>query len=354
MVAACLVGGELLTVGIPIISTNEGELLRHALPTALMQEDVKVVVLDNASEDSTAQTAKDFGVRCLRLGERHSFCHAMNIAVRSVDAEAILFMQPDCFLTPGFVATVARHLDEPSVGSVAPKLVRADGPRQDQRRDTLDTAGMVVDRRRKNGLVGHGRPASAFATVAPVFGADGAAALYRRAALEDAAVGGQIFDEDLVLTRAGVPADWGSDADLAWRTRLLGWECVYEPAAVAYHVRRYSPTNRAQIAEWQRMVQFRNRYLMIIKNDPLSALLHDLPRIVTYEVAALGFSLLRERFLLRGYAEAVRVFPRMRRKRALLQRRRRERGAPRTPYGLMAPALAPSAAGAGDPGRRPA
>jgi len=338
-------GGEALTVGIPIISTNEGELLRHALPTALMQDDVEVVVLDNASEDSTAETASAFGVRYVRLAERHSFCRAMNVAVRSVQTEAILFMQPDCFLTPGFVAAVARHLEDPGVGSVAPKLIRAEGPGEERRLDALDTAGMVVDHRRKNGLVGHGQPSSAFPTTAPAFGADGAAALYRRAALEDAAVAGEIFDEDLVLTRAGVPADWGSDADLAWRTRLLGWQCVYEPAAVAYHVRRYSPTNRAHMADWQRMVQFRNRYLMMVKNDSLPTLVRDLPRIVPYEIAALGFALVRERSLLRGYGEALRLVPRMRRKRAVLQRRRRERGAPRTPYGLVPPAHGPVAAG---------
>jgi GT2 family glycosyltransferase len=330
-----------LTVGIPIISTNEGELLRHALPTALMQEDVEVVVLDNASDDDTAEAADECGVRCVRLGVRHSFCRAMNVAVRSVDADAILFMQPDCFLMPGFVAAARRHLDDPRVGSVAPKLIRTEGPREEQRLDTLDTAGMVVDRRRKNALVGHGGPSLAFSTTSPAFGADGAAALYRRETLEDVAVGGEVFDEDLVFTRAGISADWGSDADLAWRTRLLGWRCVYEPAAVAYHVRRYSPTNRLRIAEWQRMVQFRNRYLMIMKNDPVPALLRDLPRILPYELAALGFALLREPFLLRGYGEAVRHFPRMRRKRTVLQRRRRERGAPRTPYGLVPPAEAP-------------
>ena len=40
---------------------------------------------------------------------------------------------------------------------------------------------------------------------------------------------------------------WASDVDLAWRARLLGWRCVYEPRALAYHVRYYSPTTRAQL-----------------------------------------------------------------------------------------------------------
>ena len=327
-----------MKVGVSVISTNEGELLRHALPTAIAQEGVEVVVVDNASDDSTAAVAAELGVRCVRLPERHSFCRAMNASVAAVEGEALLFMQPDCFLEPGFVAAARRHLEEhPDVGSVAPKLIRTEGPHERQRLDAIDTAGMVVDRRRKNGLVGHGRPSLAFSTASEAFGADGAVALYRRSALDDAAVDGEVFDEDLVLTRAGVPADWGSDADLAWRVRLLGWRCVYEPEAVGYHIRRYSPSKRSGVAEWQRMVQFRNRYLMIVKNDPLPGLLRDLPRILGYEVVALGFALLRERHLLRGYVEAARLLPRMWRKRAALRRRRRERGLGALPYGLEPP-----------------
>jgi GT2 family glycosyltransferase len=321
-------------VAIPIISTDEGELLRYALPAALRQDEVEVTVFDNASDDTTSAIAAELGVRCIRLPERHSYCRTMNVALRSIGGEAVLMMQPDCFLEPGFVAAAVRHLADPEVGSVAPKLIRADGPDERQRLDAIDTASMIVDRRRKNNLVGHGRPAASFNTPGAAFGADGAAALYRRAALEDAIIDGQIFDEDLVVAHDGATADWGSDADLAWRLRLLGWRCVYEPAAVAYHVRRYSPTNRARMPEWHRMVQFRNRYLMMIKNDPLAALLRDLPLILPYELAALGFALLREPCLLRGYQEAAALYPKMRRKRLALQRRRRERGAPAPPYGL--------------------
>ena len=319
-----------MKVGVPVISTNEGELLRHALPTVLDQEDVEVVVLDNASEDSTAEVARELGVPCVRLDERHSFCRAMNVGLDAVGGDALLFMQPDCFLTPGFVAEARRRLAEAGVGSVAPKLIRTTGPLPEQRLDAIDTAGMVVDRRRKNNLVGHGRPSLAYARPAEAFGADGAVALYRREALEEAADEGSVFDEDLVT--------WGSDADVAWRLRVLGWRCVYEPAAVAHHIRTYSPTTRAQMAEWDRMMQFRNRYLMIAKNDPLPALLRDLPRMLAYEVLALGFVLLSERHLLRGYREVARLLPRMLSKRRGLQRRRRAKGSPAIPYGLEPPA----------------
>ena len=323
-----------MRIGIPIISTNEAELLRHCLMAAQAQDDVEVVVLDNASTDATSEVAAELGVRCVRLEQRHSFSRAMNVAVRSVDTEAVLFVQPDCFLEPGFAAAARRALQDPSVGSVAPKLIRTEGPAPGQRLDAIDTAGMSLDRRRKNGLVGHGRPALAYDTPGVAFGADGAVALYRRAALEDAAAAGQVFDEDLVVMHDGVPADWAADADLAWRVRLMGWRCAYEPAAVAHHIRRYSPSTRAAMPEWQRAVQFRNRYLMMAKNDPAGSFLRDLPRILPYELLALGFALLRERFLLRAYVDAARLLPRMLRKRRELQRGRRARGAAAPPYGL--------------------
>jgi GT2 family glycosyltransferase len=319
-----------MRVAVPVISTNEGELLRHSLPTALSQGEAEVVVFDNASDDSTADVARELGLRCVRFPERLSFCRAMNAALAEVGGDAVLFMQPDCFLTPGFLDAALARLAEPRVGSVAPKLLRTEGPALEQRLDAIDTAGMVVDRRRKNGLVGHGRPGLAYDRACEVFGADGAVALYRREALDQAAANGEVFDEDL--------AAWGSDADVAWRVRLVGWRCMYEPAAVAYHVRTYSPSTRSQMPEWDRMVQFRNRYLMIAKNDPLPALLRDLPRIAAYELLALGFALLRERHLLRAYVEAARLLPTMLRRRAELQRRRRAAGTPPPPYGLEAPA----------------
>jgi GT2 family glycosyltransferase len=313
-----------------VISTGEGDMLRHALPTALEQDVHDVVVLDNGSEDSTSEVAAGLAVRTVRLDRRHSWPQAMNVALRSVEGDAVLFMQPDCFLTPGFVERASRRLREDGVGSVAPKLVRTLGPGLDQRLDAMDTAGMSLDRRRKNGLVGHGRPALAYDRPAEAFGADGAVALYRREVLDAVAVDGQVIDEELEA--------WGSDADLAWRARLLGWRCAYEPEAVGYHVRTYSPSTRGRMPAWDRRVQFRNRYLMMIKNDPLESLLRDLPGILFYELLALGFALVREPHLLGGYLDVARLAPSMRRKRAILQRRRRERGAPPPPYGLEPPA----------------
>jgi GT2 family glycosyltransferase len=309
-----------------LLCTDEAPLLRGSVPAALAEGFDELVVVDNGSGDDSAGVAGELGARVLRLDPRVSYAAAMNAGIAALDGDALVLLQADCFVQPGFLRAVVAALGDERVGSVAPRLLRAEGPDDSDRRDEIDTAGMVVDRRRKNGLVGHGRPAAGYRRRARAFGADGAGAVYRRAALEECTVGAEVFDVDLER--------WASDADLAWRARVLGWESVYEPQAVAYHVRSYSPSTRARMSEAARRMQFRNRYLMMAKNDSGRELVRDLPWVLGYEVAAVGHVLLRERHLLGAYREAWRLLPRARRRRAVVQARRR---VPRTPFGLVPP-----------------
>jgi GT2 family glycosyltransferase len=313
-------------VTILMLSVDEASLLAHSLPAALAQG-AEVLVIDNASTDSTKTVAEEHGARYMRTRERVSYCAAINAGLAATDAEAVLLLNADCVLDPGFLAAALPRLRESGVGSVAPKLIRATGPMPAERLDVLDAAGMFVDRRRKNGLVGHGAPADSYARRAEAFGGDGAAVLYRRETLDQCAVGGEVFDEDFEL--------WAADVDLAWRARLLGWRCVYEPGARGWHMRFYSPTTRASLSEEHRRLQFRNRYLMIVKNETGRGLLRDLPIIIGYEILALGHVLLRERHLLKGYAEAFRLVPAARRRRRIIHRR--VPGIP-VPFGLRPPA----------------
>lgn len=310
-----------------MLSVDEAHLLEHSLPAAVAQPGAEVFVIDNACEDATAGVAERFGARRIRLSERRSYSAAINIGLASTDGDAVLLLNADCVLDAGFLAAAIESLrTSESIGSVAPKLVRAMGVAAGDRLQVIDTAAMTIDRRRKNGLVGHNAPASAFGTPAEAFGGDGAAVLYRRETLEACAVGGEVLDEDFEL--------WAADADLAWRARLLGWRCVYEPRAVGWHVRFYSPSTRRDLKPRHRRLQFRNRYLMLVKNETARGLARDWPWILLYEILALGHVLLREPVLLGGYVEAVRLLPRARRRRAVIQTRRVRR---RLPFGLRPP-----------------
>src|SRR3954471_23941074 len=315
-----------VTTTILLISQDRAHDLRHSLPAALAQPDAEVMVVDNASSDETGMLARDHGAEHLRLDTRVSWAAANNAGIAAAQGDSVLLLNADCFLEPGFLEAARPRLGEESVGMVTPKLVRTSGGQPSDHIDAIDCVGMVVDRRRKNNLAGHGRPSLAYDTASASFGPDGAAALYSRELLHDVAVEGKALDETF--------EKWAVDVDLAWRAQILGWRGVYEPAALAYHVRSYSPSTRAGMPERDRRIQFRNRYLMMVKNDTLQDVRADLLRIAGYEVAALGYALVRERHLLGAYGELRHLLPTARRQRREIQARRRSRATPRAPFSL--------------------
>jgi GT2 family glycosyltransferase len=312
---------------IVMLSVDEGHLLEESLPAAMAQADAEVLVVDNASTDLTETVVEACGARYMRLRDRRSYAAAINAGIAASDGEAVLLLNADCVVAGDFLEHLTRRLHDETLGSVAPKLIRASSVDPGDRLEVLDAAAMTIDRRRKNGLVGHNAPSTDYATRAEVFGADGAAVLYRRETLEACAIGGEVLDEDFEL--------WAADVDLAWRAQLLGWRAAYEPAAVGWHVRYYSPSTRTKLDPAHRRLQFRNRLLMMVKNETAGGFARDFHRIAFYEVLALGHCVLREPHLLGGYRDALRLLPAARRRRALIAPRRA--AGRRVPFGIEPP-----------------
>src|ERR1700723_300017 len=96
---------------IVILSVDEAHNLAHALPAALAQPDVDVVVVDNASTDGTAAIAAQHGAGHLRLTPRRTYAAAINEAFRQISTDdAVLLLNADCGLEPGFLAAARPHL----------------------------------------------------------------------------------------------------------------------------------------------------------------------------------------------------------------------------------------------------
>ena len=126
-----------------------------------------------------------------------------------------------------------------------------------------------------------------------VFGATGAASLFRRAALDDVAVGGEVFDERFHTFR--------EDAELAFRLRERGWEVLYEPAAVAVHRRWNLPERRRRMPPEVNYQSLKNRYLLRLTHQTWGNLFRTLPAAAARDLAALGYALLAERSSLPAY-----------------------------------------------------
>jgi GT2 family glycosyltransferase len=148
-----------------------------------------------------------------------------------------------------------------------------------------------------------------------VFGATGAAAFFRRDFINDVSIEGEFFDEEFFAYR--------EDADLAWRAQLMGWKCLYLPTAVAWHVRRVTPERRRNLPLSINWHSAKNRFLMRWKNAS-GWLWRRLFLPVTWrDLMIFGYAIVRDRRLWSAVTYWWPARGSIRRKRAIIQSRRR-------------------------------
>jgi GT2 family glycosyltransferase len=148
-----------------------------------------------------------------------------------------------------------------------------------------------------------------------VFGATAAAALYRRAMIEDISIQGEFFDPDFFVYR--------EDADVAWRAQLMGWRCIYTPTARGYHVRNVLPGNRRALPPVINMHSVKNRFLLRIKNMTPHLYRRNWLSITGRDLVVVGACLLHEHTSLRAFAYLARNWKRVWAKRREIMNRRR-------------------------------
>jgi len=308
-------------VSINILNINEKHYLGRCLEGVLVQtySPLEITVLDNGSTDGSAEFVRQHfpTVRLVENGRNLGYCAAHNKAIALTKGELVMPLNADCFLTPTFVAEMVAAIEaDEKIGAEQGKLllVRPEVATGRPPEALIDTTGIIITKSRRNFDRGQGqRDNGPFSQPGEVFGASGAAPLYKRAMLEDIKIGAEYFDESFFLYR--------EEVDLAWRARLRGWRCVYVPSAVAYHARRFSPATRRQQPRWLRRLSYRNRYLMLIKNDTWPNILRHLPHILAFEAAMLAYVFVREPHLLGALPDLLRLLPQAWRKRAIIQRR---------------------------------
>jgi GT2 family glycosyltransferase len=145
--------------------------------------------------------------------------------------------------------------------------------------DRFDNAGLLLSRRRMPQHRGSGQQDQGqFDRPDYVFGVMGAAAIYRRSMLEDIAWHGQFYDESYFM--------WYEDIDLDWRARLFGWDCLYLPLAVAYHVGDPHGHGRSRFGA---EISMRNRWMMVIANESCSSGVRHLPWLCLEELNLLRY-----------------------------------------------------------------
>lgn len=293
-----------MTTAAVLVTYNHAATVGTVLAGLAAQREAptQVVVVDNASQDGTRERLEDFArglpLEVVRWRENRGFAAAFNEGVRRSTAPWVLSVNPDCRLAPQFLTVLVQALlAHPRAGAGCGLLWRAAGEEL-RGTDVVDSAGMVMTAGGRHWDRGGGRPISpALEEPAWVFGATGAAALYRRTALEDVAYpGGEVMDEGFFAYR--------EDADLAWRMQRRGWSCLYHPQAVGYHARGFRPEEgRRGHAEINRH-SVRNRFLLRWSNADWRWHVACFPAWLLRDLVVVAACLTVERSSLPALAEA--------------------------------------------------
>lgn len=118
-------------VAVVIPSWNTRELLTECL--AALPSDVEVCVVDNASEDGSAERVEqDFPhVKLIRNAENLGFARACNQGAEATAGRYVFLLNADARTNDGVIETLAKFLDEhPAYGAAAPRLLDPDGTTQ--------------------------------------------------------------------------------------------------------------------------------------------------------------------------------------------------------------------------------
>ena len=304
-----------------IVNFNRGELLRACLTSLARQRNVtfETIVVDNGSTDGSADIAsQEFGVKVIRNRENRGFCAANNQGIARAKGEFIALLNNDAEADPDWLCELHRACSRsPEIGMAASKVLVWEDPRR------IDKVGHLIfpdgqNRGRGAGAIDEGQ----FDREEEVLWPDGCAAMYRKKMLDE--IGG--FDEDFFA--------YGDDAELGLRGRIAGWRCWYTPRAVVRHHR--GATMGKGSGARLKLIE-RNRVLLAVKLFPWRLLwlnpAYFAMRLVasaakagrgegdTAHFPGIAGKLRMVGALIAGDLAALRMLPRMLRKRRNIRRR---------------------------------
>jgi GT2 family glycosyltransferase len=308
-------------VSVLITTYNSAAHLEACLDSLRRQtyRPLDIIIVDNASTDGTRTILNKIRSECHVIfnDKNLGFAAGQNQAIRAARGQWLLSLNPDVIAAPDFIEKlVAIGEMHPEAGAVCGKLLRWNPAATPPLTNMIDSTGIYFTpslRHLDRGADEMDR--DQFSEPQFVFGATGAAALYRTYMVEDISVNGQFFDEQFFAYR--------EDADVAWRAQLLGWKCVYTPDAVAWHVRRVTPERRSELPLVINWHSVKNRFLMRAKNISWRLYARTFLPTTIRDAQVIGYSLLWDRRLASALAHVWKTRREWLAKRRAIQARRR-------------------------------
>lgn len=204
-----------------IVPTKDGrQLLERCLDSVISRStypNYEIVIIDNQSTDGSALEYMAKGPwRVIRYPHRFNYARMMNLAARSVECDALLFLNNDTeIITPEWIEALLEHAMRPEVGAVGGRLYFGDGAPQHE--GIMIGIGGWAHNTNHYGYWGRGDMTRNVSAVT------GACTMIRPSVYWR--VGGN--DERLRVAY--------NDVDICLRIRQAGYEVVYTPYAELFH-----------------------------------------------------------------------------------------------------------------------
>ena len=209
---------------------------------------VRLLYVDNASQDGSAAWVEEHfpQIEILRHEANLGFCGGNNAGARHARTQWVGFLNPDMRVAPDWLAQFARAIEDPTVDSVASRIMNWDG-------SLVDFGGSAMN------FYGYGMQ-------------EGVGAALAAPALEDRdilfACGGAMFvRRDLFLEVGGFDEDYFAffeDMDLGWRLWVLGYRVRYAGKMVVHH---HHHGSWGQVPRRERQMLYeRNTLASVLKN----------------------------------------------------------------------------------------
>jgi GT2 family glycosyltransferase len=259
-------------ISVIIVNFNGLRFLEPCLSSLKNQscKNFEIILVDNGSSDcSTDYVRSQFPeVRILETGKNLGFAGGTNVGINHARGDFILTLNNDTVVDVRFIEELQNSIsNDRKIGMWATKMLYPDG--------RLNSTGLIIARDGTASDRGIGEmDCNQFDSIGEVFGPSAGSALYRKSMLDE--IG--LFDEDFFL--------YMEDVDLAFRARLFGWKCVYNPSAKIIHERGGTTGIGSDISIYYGC---RNAFWCIVKNYPLRTFLKYLPWIIKTNCADIPF-----------------------------------------------------------------
>jgi len=255
-------------INVIIVNYNAGPFLVKAVVSVLAVSRVaRVIVVDNASKDSSIEALRSLAVDepriiCMQNEKNLGFARACNIGIQAATSEYLLFLNPDCNVQAGALEKLIDSIEKSErVGMAGPLLLNPDGKEQAGGRRAVPTPwrsfvrvfGLSKYRNRYPKLFSdfqlHQDPLPA--RPVEVEAISGSCMMVKREAL--AQIG--CLDEEYFLHC--------EDLDWCMRFRQRGWEILFVPDARVVHSQGTCSKDRPIFVEWHKhkgMMRFYRKF----------------------------------------------------------------------------------------------